>query len=71
MLWADLRVPLRKFYGLLRPSTTYPANSRPWSEAGCRRPCRQGRLRPSLRRELLTSLHKSLTPQQSAASIER
>ena len=71
LLWAELRVSLVKFYGLLRPPTTFPANSHPWSEAGCRRPCRQGRLRPSLRRELLTSLHKSLSPQQNAASIER
>jgi len=52
LLWAELRVSLVKFYGSLRPSTTFPANSHPWSEAGCRRPCRQGRLRPSFRREL-------------------
>jgi hypothetical protein len=38
LLWTELRVPLVKFYGLLRPPTTYPANSHPWSEAGCRHP---------------------------------
>jgi hypothetical protein len=27
LLWMELRVSLVKFYGLLRPSTTYPANS--------------------------------------------
>jgi hypothetical protein len=34
LLWAELRVSLVKFYGLLRPSTTSPANSHPWSKAG-------------------------------------
>ena len=52
LLWAELRVSLVKFYGLLRPPTTYPANSHPWSEAGGGRPCPPGHLEPSLRREL-------------------
>jgi hypothetical protein len=27
LLWTELRVPLRKFYGLLRLAAIYPANS--------------------------------------------
>jgi len=42
----------RKVLRFAQASDDLPGNSHPWSEAGCRRPCRQGRLRPSLRREL-------------------
>jgi len=66
LLWAELRVPLVKFYGSLRLPMTYPANSHPWSEAGCRRPCRQGHLRPSLRRELF-----DFAPQVALATANR
>ena len=66
LLWAELRVPLVKFYGLLRLTATCPANSHPWSEAGCRRPCRQGRLQPSLRRELF-----DFAPQVALATAKR
>ena len=60
MLWTELRVTLVKFYGLLRPPTTFPANSihgqRPAADVHV------GRVVPAfVRLELLTSLHKSLT----------
>jgi len=62
LLWAELRVPLVKFYGLLRPPMTYPAipihGQRPAADVHV------GRVASGLRFAVnfLTSLHRSLSP---------